>query len=362
MSKRLPCAALLAAVVLAAPAAAKPPDLPVQFEDWFAPETLGAQPPAMPCRWISDADEPQADEGSNCCADLCAALADVWNAVAAYLNGTDWSPESTSQLTDDGLNAIVVQVQETVTGEFRFGPGVNSDSGIVGNIICNEEEPTTSARHRSARHMFHVGEACFRKGDLDMAHNCFEETRLIAPNSPYARRAESRLQEVAARKAEVSDDASEAQEPAVEAAQAEGDAVSEAARLHSAWQMYGIGQRCQLIGDWAMAVNCYHETRLIYPHSLPARLAAQRLRQVKAERAAAEEAEAGTEEPPQTDPQNNSKNEGSIELEIILDGVSAAGQIKKVKWPQDASSPAILWVKPSPQNLRIEEEPTTPGR
>jgi len=52
-----------------------------------------------------------------------------------------------------------------------------------------------------ARRLYLIGERCRREGDYDMAVNCYNETRLLSPKSPYAHKAGQRLREIEARRA-----------------------------------------------------------------------------------------------------------------------------------------------------------------
>jgi hypothetical protein len=326
MSKRLTCAgALLAAVVCAAAAAAKPPDLPVNLDDWFAP------------------------------------------AEAVSQGQDNYFPAATPD--PDPPLPLTPNLEEG--GFFIAPPGFqyfwrDNPSGPA--------KPT--GQELAARHLYQVGVKCLLKGDLDMAANCFEETHLLAPQAEIGRRATDRLEEVARLKARTND-ASEAQD----APPQETPARTEPGKLSAAWKLYRIGERCRRRGELDMAVNCFHEVRLLCPHHPLAELAAWRTDTVRAKRAAAEESDddstpeaphnregeyrrdglrpvppVGSPDTTRTPPPNH--NPWRLE---ILEQSSAPG----VRRPQGksgdkASAPVRLYVCPPAQRLTLEEEPSAP--
>jgi hypothetical protein len=132
----------------------------------------------------------------------------------------------------------------------------------------------------AARRMYRIGERCRRKGDLDMAYNCYQETLRLCPNSPYAPVACERAAEVAARKPAAAASGEEETDAPPPAAAAEEPSPESA----DARTMFVIGERCRRQGDVDMACNCYREAQLMAPDSSYGRLALKRLRQIGAGR------------------------------------------------------------------------------
>jgi hypothetical protein len=320
-------------VVCAAAAAAKPPDLPVNLDDWFAP------------------------------------------AEAVSQGQDNYYPSATVPDPDPPL-PLTPNLGE---GGFFIGDG-GFQYFYRDNPLGAADQPKGPAKptgqELAARHLYRVGVKCLLKGDLDMAANCFEETHLLAPQAQIGRRATDRLEEVARLKARVND-ASEAQE----APPQETPARTEPGKLSAAWKLYQIGERCRRHGELDMAVNCFDEVRLLCPHHPLAELAGWRTDAVRAKRAAAEESEDGsTPEPPhnqegeyrrdglrpvppvgspdtsRTPPPNDSP----WRLEILEQSSAPGVRPPQSKSGGKVSAPVQLYVRPAAQRLTLEEELPAP--
>jgi hypothetical protein len=61
-----------------------------------------------------------------------------------------------------------------------------------------QTQPSDLNKLNAAREMYHIGQRCLQAGDLDMAFNCFHETKLICPGSRYAHLAVRGLRQIEA--------------------------------------------------------------------------------------------------------------------------------------------------------------------
>jgi hypothetical protein len=263
-------AGLLLAGAFNAPVFAKPPDLPVDYHDSYAPdqpradEALGDKVAATGEEYDSGLGGPgeAPTEAAKPCCPCCAAAAQaVWRILFAALESKPVPAAAAGQ-----------PAKPTQQAQNTTAPADTAhDSG------------ENLARVVSARRLYQVGERCLRKGDLDMAYSCFQEVHLLAPTSRYGLNAIDRLSEIESRRAEDSSEAEEQEPPSMPRADEEsrGPATVDPARLASAREMYRIGQRCREAGDLDMATSCFQETRLICPHSHYAILAARQLRQIE---------------------------------------------------------------------------------
>jgi hypothetical protein len=174
-------------------------------------------------------------------------------------------------------------------------------------------------RESQARKMYLIGERCRRCGDLDMAENCYHETKLICPDGDYARKADRRIAQVKAMRALADEEVGEEQEPPKEAKE-EGSILrikhnelsppehinpplpsetrtEDPAGEAQAKVMYLIAERCRRCGDLDMAEQCYAEVKLYSADGVYARKAERRLAQLRAMRGAADK-DVGEEQEP----------------------------------------------------------------
>jgi hypothetical protein len=179
--------------------------------------------------------------------------------------------------------------------------------------------------------MYLIGERCRRTGDLDMAENCYQETKLLCPGCDYARKAERRLRQVRALRTSEREDIGEEAEPAKEEMESakqepsmsnwisdadwadadgwyydDGDPrermrqverlagkrllfEADVERLAEAKTMYYVGERCRRGGDMEMAYRCYENAYRTCPQCRHGKKAQLRMRQINDERASGRE-------------------------------------------------------------------------
>jgi hypothetical protein len=213
---------------------------------------------------------------------------------------------------------------------------------IVGSSAVSPAPAKVDETQRShARKLYLIGEHCRRKGDFDMAENCYRETRLLCPGCDYARKAERRIREARGMRAAESEDIGEEseppkeeQEPAKKESSKDGNYnydvgpptvivpsrfdvkfhatpfsfykweippegaceptshverlagkkllfETDLARLSEAKAMYYVGERCRRGGDLDMAYRCYEDAYRICPQCRHAKKSLQRMRRVK---------------------------------------------------------------------------------
>jgi hypothetical protein len=417
MSKRLYSAAVALLVVggLAAVAHAKPPDLPVSFEDFFgsaqpvAQEQQVAQqvpnnyyevPPPdpdlpLPLGWqkyesssplFTEADAwKQVEQQDNLhatsdsedpCPCLCEAFQQLWHSVSAYMGANAANDSDDSEAADADSKPVDDAQPETAApakhARKHRKPRSKPQTLSLGDTTEDVQKML------AARRMYQIGQRCARTGDLDMARNCFQETHLLAPTSRYGRHAIDRLSEIELRQAtDETSDAEQQEQPSERATQAN--------QRRSARQMYRIGQRCQRAGDHDMAINCFTEAKLLCPNGTYGRLAAQRLDEIEAQHAADEQAEPCEEPaaaPPGDEDEASSADkpsdarlaEGVEEglegatapvkpaLELVEKPESAAPAIDSAEEQEDEATDTDrpLYVDPPARKLTIKEEPQNP--
>jgi tetratricopeptide (TPR) repeat protein len=160
---------------------------------------------------------------------------------------------------------------------------------------ASAEPPAEASAHETeAKALFRIAERCRHLGDLDMAENCYEETRLLCPDSDYARKAEQHIRQMKARRAVESEDAFEEQEPGATPAvdtpiPPEGSAAAllhetDHVRMVEAKVLYYVGERCRRGGDLNMAYRCYEEAHRACPQCRHAKKALQRMRRIDEDR------------------------------------------------------------------------------
>jgi hypothetical protein len=220
--------------------------------------------------------------------------------------------------------------------EFRCSPTSPVAGGQAAPAGAVDE-----ARRGHARRMYLIGERCRRTGDLDMAENCYQETKLLCPGCDYARKAERRLQQVRALRTSEREDVGEEAEPAKEETpKGEGNYNFEVpppaclippsdktyepqvgttmgsrtfslesrgvlhawmrreaqlgkmllfetdlAKLAEAKVMFYVGERCRRGGDPEMAYRCYENAYRTCPQSRHGKKAQMRMRKIKEEQA-----------------------------------------------------------------------------
>jgi hypothetical protein len=314
-------AALLVAGVVAASAYAKPPDLPVDVQDTFAPPAAEAQQPN------NGYEVPPPDPNLPIPSDM-PAYEDSGVVISGenlffYTKGVNETTPSNEGNYDFPCDAASREFWQALCS--LFGCDEQEDQGQADTNGSDEESSPPAApgqpsedvhsapsqadttenvqRLATARRMYKIGERCLRKGNLDMAYNCFQEAHLLAPTSSYGRRAIDRLSEID--ECRVGQGSTEAQESGD--APAQDDAEAAAGRLHSARDMYRIGERCRKTGDLGMAVNCFREAEALCPGSTYARRAAHRIAEIEKQRSADETAEPAEEQEAAPDkPEDNS--------------------------------------------------------
>jgi hypothetical protein len=123
------------------------------------------------------------------------------------------------------------------------------------------------------------------------------------------------------------------------------------ARLSGARRLYLIGERCRRTGDLDMAVNCYHEVKLLSPHSAYARKARRRLHEIDVQRTAHPAAgDAEEQEVPRPMPQHH-------KITIELEPPQSPPMTGHAQPPTPSKTP-VLRVPLPPRNLTIYvEEP-----
>ena len=62
-------------------------------------------------------------------------------------------------------------------------------------LVQNEPDRTT-LQENQARTLFEIAERCLRNGDFDKARTCYEETHVLAPETPFGRQAIQRLVDI----------------------------------------------------------------------------------------------------------------------------------------------------------------------
>lgn len=82
------------------------------------------------------------------------------------------------------------------------------------------EKLSLSPRHAQAKHLYRIGERCRRRGDMDMARNCYQEVCRLTPKSPYGLLAAGQLLRMQGQTIQQTG-ASEAQEPPLDASEEE---------------------------------------------------------------------------------------------------------------------------------------------
>ena len=333
MSKRLVSASLTAAALALAPlASAKPPDLPADVRDTCA---AGQDIPGIPVsREAAPAQNtPQSADPINAylieaVSKFCLASVPALGGVPVFALDNDfYDPEEALRVETSGaalgatVGATVGSVMKPPMGVkvyrvraadgeglyqiaektlrdgrrwseiYRLNPSLTPEAPIpAGTMLLlpgdangpaaasqaveeNRPEPQVDPiQHDHARSMYLIGERCRRRGDLDMAQNCYEETRRLCPNSPYAAKAIAKLRQVqASRDAEAGTESSESTEnrepryislaEAIELAK-QGEADRKLALLKQRTEtrnLYFIGERCREGGDAEMARRCYEQ-------------------------------------------------------------------------------------------------------
>jgi hypothetical protein len=337
--KRLVRACLAGAVLcLAAPAAvtAHPPDLPVDIKDNCPPDPEEfSEPPAA-----------EGDETAEGCTGglfglvfetLIPGYAAARAALRESLDGTALQPGVERALAE-------FAAAEEWLGQALGGAMMGCCSarpaqpplprGTCAPVIEPDPDEAAAApgkvdpvRRGHARRMYRIAERCRRWGDLEMAENCYHETKLLCPGCDYARKADHRLQQVQAMRAAAEEAASEEQEPPAEKKERDstiqsrsgfglnalGEKLAKALREEEAAQrerakiMYLMAERYRRCGDLEMAEKCYGEVKLYCADCVHARKAERRLQAVRELRAAealrdhedSEEQEPAKESPPQ---------------------------------------------------------------
>ena len=290
--KRLACACLAGAVVClaASRAAAHPPDLPVDTKDI-----------CVPC-----------PDGE------------------CYELNTRKPCDPTSPMLSEILSRFV----QSFTAGFGGVPVLDldleffcsTDDSPVASSKAVVAETVDAVRRAHARKIYLIGERCRRTGDLDMAENCYQETKLLCPGCDYARKAERRIKQVRARRASEREDIGEEAEPAKEEAPKEkgnydyevpptsGPILSnnlelsfsarisrveymgmlpermrgeklvfetDFAKLAEAKALYYVGERCRRGGDLKMAYRCYEDACRVCPQCRHGKKAQMRMRQIE---------------------------------------------------------------------------------
>jgi hypothetical protein len=327
--KRLARACLTGAVLCLAmsPAAAHPPDLPVDTKDVCVPcpdSDSGELNTRKPCEPL-DATSPILGE----------VIGRIVESVTLGLGGIP--------VLDMDLAFFGSSLGSPVAEDFINQCAPLAGGAIVSGSMAASAAPMIDEGQRAhARKMYLIGERCRCCGDFDMAENCYQETKLLCPGCDYARKAERRLREVRAMRAaplqdigEESEPPKEEKEPAKEGplaglnspyipsnqnsqvlriVQPNGEVIplvlpfdmpevqipmpettshverlsgrkllfeTDMARLSEAKAMYYVGERCRRGGDLDMAYRCYEDAYRICPQCRHAKKAQQRMRQVK---------------------------------------------------------------------------------
>jgi tetratricopeptide (TPR) repeat protein len=184
-------AALLAAGLLACPALPKPPDLPVDYQDTFAPpEAVRPDTPAAPSA------PGQADTSEEVMrlltarrmfriGERCLRKGNLDMAYNCFQEVHLLAPTSRyGQLAIDRLSKI---------DQRRLA---ETDSAEQQESASQEGQNNAASQLDQARQLFRIGERCRKKGELDMAINCYREVQLLCPGSVYARRARQRIADI----------------------------------------------------------------------------------------------------------------------------------------------------------------------
>ncbi len=155
------------------------------------------------------------------------------------------------------------------------------------------------ARMEHARRMYLIAERCRRAGDLEMARNCYQETRLLCPDSAYAHKAAQRIRRMSVRTAVPSEGDSEEQEPAEAPPEGRASLLREAdyGKMVEAKVLFYVGERCRRGGDLDMAYRCYEEAHRACPQCRHGKKALQRMRRIDEDRQTNARAGEGQEPP-----------------------------------------------------------------
>jgi hypothetical protein len=199
MSPRLLFAYLTLSLLEPLLALAKPPDLPVDLQAYYqnvvkqrqqaqAPRQSPLLPPAKELE--ADAQEAQEmwDEDCPCLDASCLEFVGVLGKIIQVIG-------------QDQGDAVETEVLEVMPREAQ--------------TPAKAEKLSLSPRHRQARQLFRIAERCRYRGDLDMACNCYEEVRRIAPKSTYGLMASAQLERIKEQQALQQTGDSESQEPPV---------------------------------------------------------------------------------------------------------------------------------------------------
>jgi hypothetical protein len=140
------------AVAVSTFASAKPPDLPATTREVVAPET----------------DHPR---------------------IEIVQDGWGDKPDGL-----EVLGVVPVEVEAIPVQPSELPPDANNETAAPEAVEAGVVDPQRGA----ARQIYLIGERCRRQGDVDMATNCYQEARLLCPESDYARKAGRRLRELKA--------------------------------------------------------------------------------------------------------------------------------------------------------------------
>jgi tetratricopeptide (TPR) repeat protein len=261
-----------------------------------------------------------------------------------------------------------------------IGTGVDGDLGVHNeiealDIMPKEAVPPSSEAEpvgpSQARTLFRIGMRCYRKGDFDMAVNCFQEVQRICPTEPLAERAAVwELRTNQARILDMSDEqaskppqpearpAVEEQEPL--SADDEATLLEELNRLgdqlrkqtqepplcpcpfnsqpetspapaqkpidldQTARQLYDQGRHFRRTGDFEQALRCFRAAQIICPDSPCGRKALHQIQRLEAQKAGQRKMPSSEPAAPEgPDARERFLIESSEPLELYLDdGVS----------------------------------------
>jgi hypothetical protein len=211
MSPRLLFAYLMLSLLqpLLALVAAKPPDLPMNLQvdcqnparprPYFPHQPPRYQPPPpnypLPSEVVSL--ETALEEAQEISEETCPCL------DAGCLGFLEILGEIVQALGED-------QAEQAETTE-------SEDLDVMPKEVTLPEQPdelSLSSHDSQARHLYRIGERCRHRCDLDMARNCYEEVRRIAPKSSYGLLASGQLLRMKGRQLAAPPPAAiEAQEP-----------------------------------------------------------------------------------------------------------------------------------------------------
>jgi hypothetical protein len=218
---RLARACLVGAVLCLAvsPAAAHPPDLPVDTKDVCVPcpdGDFGELNTRKPCAPL-DATSPSLGEVIGRC-------------LQSFTLGLGGMPVLDLDFEFLCGEPRYITLEEAITKALECDTpvpeGVEASpdkpllsGGIVGGVIVGSSAVSPApakideTQRAHARKMYLIGERCRRAGDFDMAENCYQETKLLCPGCDYALKAERRIREVRGMRAAESEDIGEESEP-----------------------------------------------------------------------------------------------------------------------------------------------------